>query len=58
MPAGATASGPRVQPALDVKDEVVTTSGIYGTIRHLDDVNAHIEVAEGMIPRFDWAPWP
>lgn len=39
--------------ALDVGDEVVTSSGIYGTIRHLDDVSAHIEVAEGMILRFD-----
>ncbi|HET6668526.1 MAG TPA: preprotein translocase subunit YajC, partial [Intrasporangium sp.] len=25
--------------ALDVGDEVVTSSGIYGTIRHLDDVS-------------------
>ena len=39
--------------ALDVGDEVVTSSGIFGTIRHLDDVSAHIEVAEGMILRFD-----
>ena len=39
--------------SLDIGDEVVTSSGIFGTIRHLDDVSAHIEVAEGMILRFD-----
>jgi preprotein translocase subunit YajC len=39
--------------SLGIGDEVVTSSGIYGTIRHLDDVSAHIEVAEGMILRFD-----
>ena len=39
--------------ALNVGDEVVTSSGIYGTIRHLDDASAHLEVAEGTILRFD-----
>ena len=39
--------------SLNVGDDVVTSSGIYGTIRHLDDSSAHIEVAEGMILRFD-----
>ena len=39
--------------SLDIGDEVVTSSGIFGTIRHLDDVSAHIEVADGMILRFD-----
>jgi preprotein translocase subunit YajC len=39
--------------SLNVGDQVVTSSGIFGTIRHLDDVSAHLEVAEGMIMRFD-----
>lgn len=39
--------------SLNVGDQVVTSSGIFGTIRHLDDVSAHLEVADGMILRFD-----
>jgi preprotein translocase subunit YajC len=39
--------------SLDVGDHVVTSSGIFGTIRHLDDSSAHLEVADGMILRFD-----
>ncbi|MDV3223212.1 MAG: preprotein translocase subunit YajC [Intrasporangium sp.] len=39
--------------SLSVGDQVVTSSGIFGTIRHLDDVSAHLEVADGMILRFD-----
>ncbi|MDC5695690.1 preprotein translocase subunit YajC [Intrasporangium calvum] len=39
--------------SLNVGDQVVTSSGIFGTIRHLDDISAHLEVAEGLIIRFD-----
>ncbi|ADU48366.1 preprotein translocase subunit YajC [Intrasporangium calvum] len=39
--------------SLNVGDQVVTSSGIFGTIRHLDDISAHLEVADGLIMRFD-----
>jgi len=39
--------------SLNVGDHVVTSSGIFGTIRHLDDASAHVEVAEGVILRMD-----
>lgn len=39
--------------SLSVGDDVVTSSGMYGTIRHLDDASAYIEIAEGIVIRFD-----
>src|SRR5829696_5852333 len=39
--------------ALGVGDRVVTSSGIYGTVRHLDDSSAWLEIAEGTTVRFD-----
>ncbi|MFC7593733.1 preprotein translocase subunit YajC [Terrabacter sp. GCM10028922] len=39
--------------SLNVGDLVVTSSGIYGTIKHLDDSSAWLEVAEGTTIRFD-----
>lgn len=39
--------------ALNVGDRVVTSSGIYGTIKHLDDSSAWLEVSEGTTIRFD-----
>jgi len=39
--------------ALDVGDAVVTSSGIFGTIKHLDDSSAWLEIAEGTTVRFD-----
>lgn len=39
--------------SLSVGDQVVTSSGVFGTVRHLDDISAHLEVAEGTIIRFD-----
>jgi preprotein translocase subunit YajC len=39
--------------ALNIGDPVVTSSGLYGTIRHLDDTSAWLEVAEGTTLRFD-----
>ena len=39
--------------ALNVGDQVITSSGIFGTIRHLDDSSAWLEVAEGTTIRFD-----
>src|SRR5687767_13161513 len=39
--------------ALNVGDKVITSSGVYGTIKHLDDSSAWLEVAEGTTIRFD-----
>ena len=39
--------------ALNVGDQVVTSSGMFGTIKHLDDSSAWLEVAEGTTIRFD-----
>jgi preprotein translocase subunit YajC len=39
--------------ALNVGDQVVTSSGIYGTIKHLDEVSAWLEVSQGTTIRFD-----
>ncbi|MDN5790568.1 MAG: preprotein translocase subunit YajC [Micrococcales bacterium] len=39
--------------SLAVGDDVVTSSDMYGTIRHLDAESAYIEIAEGMVIRFD-----
>lgn len=39
--------------ALSVGDQVITSSGIYGTIRHLDDASGWIEVADGVTIRVD-----
>ena len=38
--------------ALEVGDEVVTAGGIVGRIVALDDSEAHIEVAPGVVLRF------
>lgn len=42
-----------LQQSLTVGDEVVTTSGIFGTVRMLDQGEAHLEIAPGVIVRFD-----
>src|SRR6476619_2232589 len=39
--------------SLDVGDQVVTSSGIFGTVKHLDDSSAWLEIAEGTTVRFD-----
>jgi preprotein translocase subunit YajC len=39
--------------SLHVGDPVITSSGLYGTITHLDDQSAYLQVAEGMTLRFD-----
>ena len=38
----------RMQSALKVGDEVMLTSGIYGTLRELDDETVQVEIATGM----------
>lgn len=40
-----------MQDSLTVGDEVVLTSGIYGTVRGVDDLDLHIEVADGVTIR-------
>ena len=37
---------------LTVGQQVMTTSGLYGTIAELDDESAHLEVAPGVVLRF------
>ena len=39
--------------SLNIGDEVVTSSGIYGTVKHLDDSTVWLEIAEGTTVRFD-----
>lgn len=39
--------------SLSVGDEIVMSSGIFGTIRHLDDTSAWLEIGEGMTIRVD-----
>ena len=39
--------------ALSVGDRVITSSGIFGTIKHLDDTSAWLEIAEGTTIRID-----
>jgi preprotein translocase subunit YajC len=39
--------------SLSVGDTVVTSSGLFGTIKHLDDESAYLEIAEGVTVRFD-----
>lgn len=38
--------------SLEVGDEVITTSGMYGTIRMIDDDTLHIEIAPNVTVRF------
>jgi preprotein translocase subunit YajC len=35
--------------ALEVGDEVVTTGGVFGTVRGLEDDRVRLEVAEGIV---------
>ncbi|MGO4598680.1 preprotein translocase subunit YajC [Terrabacter sp. 2RAF25] len=39
--------------SLNVGDHVVTSSGVYGTVKHLDESTAWLEIAEGTTVRFD-----
>lgn len=39
--------------SLNVGDPIVTSSGIYGTVKHLDDASAWLEIAEGTTIRVD-----
>ena len=41
------------QSGLDVGQEVVTTSGLFGTITQVEDAAVHLEVAPGVVVRFD-----
>ncbi|MGG5257038.1 preprotein translocase subunit YajC [Phycicoccus avicenniae] len=42
-----------LQGSLAVGDEVVTTSGLYGTITALDEKVATLDVGNGTVLRFD-----
>ncbi|MCW2765346.1 MAG: protein translocase subunit yajC [Nocardioides sp.] len=39
----------RMQASLEVGDEVMLTSGIFGTLRELDGEHVRVEIAEGVI---------
>lgn len=42
-----------LQSSLEVGQEVVTTSGLYGTITSLDETVATLDVGTGTVLRFD-----
>jgi preprotein translocase subunit YajC len=42
-----------LQATLAIGDEVCTTSGLFGTIKTLDDSTANLEVSPGVTVRFD-----
>ena len=42
-----------LQESLTVGDEVVTTSGLYGTVTAIDDAVVTLAVADGVTVRFD-----
>jgi preprotein translocase subunit YajC len=37
-----------MQSTLEVGDEVMLTSGVFGTVRDLDDDVAHVEISDGV----------
>jgi preprotein translocase subunit YajC len=37
--------------SLEVGDEIITTGGIHGTIRAIDETVLHVEVADGVVLR-------
>ena len=39
--------------SLNVGDQVVTSSGMFGTVKHLDDSSAWLEIAQGTTVRGD-----
>lgn len=43
----------RNQAAMQVGDEVCTTSGLFGTLRTLDETTADLEIAPGTVVTFD-----
>lgn len=46
------AGAARVQSALEPGAEVVTTSGMYGTVRAVDDDDVSLEIAPGVVVLF------
>lgn len=43
----------QVQASLQVGDEVMTSAGLYGRITELDPQTVHLEIAPGVVTRFD-----
>lgn len=41
-----------LQASIEVGDEVMTTAGIYGVVRAIDDVAVEIQIAPGTTVRF------
>lgn len=41
----------RLQSSLTIGDDVMLTSGIYGTVTHSDEESLHVEIAAGVIIR-------
>jgi preprotein translocase subunit YajC len=39
----------RMQSSLEVGDEVMLTSGVYGTVRQLEDDHVQVQVADGVV---------
>ncbi|CAN5483804.1 N/A [soil metagenome] len=38
-----------MQSSLSVQDEVVLTSGVFGTVREVDDDHVMVEIADGVV---------
>lgn len=43
----------QVQQSLQVGDEVMTSAGLYGRITELEPQTVHLEIATGVVARFD-----
>jgi preprotein translocase subunit YajC len=42
-----------LQNSLTLGTEIMTTSGLYGTITSMDDDTVHLEIAPGVVVRWD-----
>lgn len=43
----------QVQASLEVGDEVMTSAGVFGRITALEDQTVHLEIAPGVVARWD-----
>ncbi|CCH79970.1 Protein export protein SecD [Nostocoides japonicum T1-X7] len=43
----------QLQSSIAVGDQVVTTSGLFGTVTQLSDATADLEIAPGVVVRWD-----
>jgi preprotein translocase subunit YajC len=41
----------RLLNELEVGDEIISTGGIFGVIKEVDEVELHVEIADGLVVR-------